>query len=261
MVETVRGLVIRTVDYREADRLITVFTEEKGTLTALAKGARSMKSRSMAPTQLFCYSDFVLYKKGDMYWVREADLIESFFGLRSGIAELALASYIVDVLSLVTVGMSDVELLRVSLNSLYAIAERKYELTKIKAAFEMRAAAILGFMPDILECRNCGTRSGDFYLHVMGGFITCADCHAKEQVGLAPVAEDAHEASIIRFLSEGAKVALGYVIYAPPEKIFAFRISEEDMRIFGDAAECYLLNQLEKPFKTLDFYHEVTAKN
>ena len=45
MLTEVKGLVIRTVDIKETDRLITIFTEEKGAITALARGARSLKSR------------------------------------------------------------------------------------------------------------------------------------------------------------------------------------------------------------------------
>ena len=41
----VKGLVLRTVDLKESDRLLTIFTEEQGIVTALAKGARSLKSR------------------------------------------------------------------------------------------------------------------------------------------------------------------------------------------------------------------------
>ena len=52
MLTEVKGLVIRTVDIKETDRLITVFTEETGVITALARGARSLKSRKMAATML-----------------------------------------------------------------------------------------------------------------------------------------------------------------------------------------------------------------
>ena len=128
---TVKGLVIKTVDIRESDRLITVFTEEMGIVTAMAKGARSLKSRQMSSTMQFCYSSFVLYRRDDNYWVREADLIESFFDIRRSIDGLALAAYIVEVLSDVAVAEADKDLLRLSLNSLYAIASGKYQLKKI----------------------------------------------------------------------------------------------------------------------------------
>ena len=65
MLTEVKGLVIRTVDIKETDRLITIFTEEKGAITALARGARSLKSQKMAATMQFCYSNFILYEQGD----------------------------------------------------------------------------------------------------------------------------------------------------------------------------------------------------
>ena len=95
----VKGLVLRTVDLKESDRLLTIFTEEQGIVTALAKGARSLKSRKMSSTQQFCYSSFILYGQSDKYWIKEASLIESFFGIRDSIEGLALAAYVVEVLA------------------------------------------------------------------------------------------------------------------------------------------------------------------
>lgn len=257
MITEVKGLVIRTTDIRESDRLINIFTEEMGLLSALAQGARSLKSRKMSSTMQFCYSRFFLYKKGEHYYVKEAELIESFFELRNSIEGLALAAYIADVLSDVTVATEERELLRLSLNSLYAIANKKYSLDKIKAAFEIRAASILGFMPDLLSCSVCGEKSGNFYFDIMGGTVKCYECCEKES-SAHKEPESPHESHIVRILSEGAKTALCYCIYAPVEKIFSFKISDEDMALFTKAAEDYLINQLERNFKTLDFFKEVT---
>ena len=71
MLTEITGLVLKSVNVGESDRLITVFTKEMGTVTAMVKSARSLKSRSMSSTQQFCYSTMVLYRKGDKYWVRE----------------------------------------------------------------------------------------------------------------------------------------------------------------------------------------------
>lgn len=252
----VRGLVIRTVDIKETDRLITIFTEEMGVVSALARGARSLKSRKMSSTMQFCYSSFVLYKQGDKYWIKEASLIESFFDIRKTIEGLALANYITEVLSDVTIAEADNNLLRLSLNSLYAIASGKYEISKIKAVFEIRAASILGFMPDVISCYKCGERLGDFYFDIMAGNIECRKCRReaelKREMSLSP-----HESRIICILSEGAKMALGYAIHSPLEKIFSFKISDEDMHLFSRAAEEYLLNQVGHSYKTLDFYKKL----
>ena len=258
MLTEVTGLVLRSVNLGEADRLITVFTKEMGTVSALVKGARSLKNKNMSATQQFCYSGMVLYKKGDKYWVRESNLIESFFGLRDTIEGLSLAGYIVEVLSDVTTVEAEGDLLRLALNSLYAISEKKYPLVKIKSAFEIRASSIIGFMPEVLSCRDCRETHGDFFFDVMGGNVQCAACRKKAQLTRSDVADDGHR-SIVKHLSEGAKTALGYLVHSPIERIFAFGISDEDMSLLERATEDYILNQLERSFKSLEFYKEVNS--
>ena len=252
----VKGLVLRTVDLKESDRLITIFTEEQGIVTALARGARTLKSRKMSATQQFCYSDFVLYGQGDKYWIKECSLIESFFGIRNSIEGLALAGYIVEVLSDVGVEDKEVDLLRLALNSLYAISSQKYDLNKVKAVFEMRSLSILGFMPEIVSCHTCARKDGDFFFDIMAGAIECFDCHKKSTAAHETLSEE-HEGHIVSIISEGAKIAMCYAIYSPLEKIFSFNISDEDMRLFSKAAERYLVNHLERTYKSLEFYNEV----
>lgn len=253
MLTKVRGLIIRTVDIKETDRLVTIFTEEQGVVTALARGARSLKSRKMSATILFCYGDYVLYGQGDKQWIKEAELLESFYDMRDSIEGLALANYIVEILSDVTVAEAERDLLRLALNSLFAISRGKYTAEKIKAAFEVRAATILGFMPDVLSCHECGERLGDFFLDVMGGVITCRSCRDKAALAHTEPS-DPHEAHIICLLSEGAKTAFGYCVYSPIERIFSFNLSDTDMHLFSRAAEEYLLNQLGRGYNSLAFY-------
>ena len=248
-----KALVIRTVDINESDRLITVFTDRLGVVSVMARGARSLKSRKMSSTMQFCYSRLVLQQRGERYYLKECELIENFYGIRGSLEGLALAGYIAEVLSDVTVAEADNELLRLSLNSLYAISEARYPLPRIKAAFEIRTAAILGFMPDVLSCSLCKEREGSFYFDIMGGSILCRECKLSlERKRSAP--ENPHESHIIWMLSHTARIALEYCIHCPIEKIFSFNIPDEDMQLFAKATELYMVNQLERSYKTLDFY-------
>ncbi len=256
MLSEVRGLVIRTTDIKESDRLVTIFTEESGIITALARGARSLKSRKMAATSQFCYGSFVLFQHADKYQIREAELIESFFEIRNSIEGLALAGYIAEVLDDVAVAEAERELLRLSLNSLYAIARGLYPLDKIKATFEVRAMSILGFMPDILACSSCGERGGDFYFDIMAGALECKECRRRSEEKRTLISEP-HESHIICILTEGAKDAFAYSVHAPQEKIFSYNVSGEDMYLFSRAAEEYLTNHLERSYRALKFYNEV----
>ncbi len=256
MLTEVTGLVLRNVNLGEADRLITVFTKEMGTVSALVKGARSLKNKNMYATQQFCYSSMTLFGKGDKLWVKEASLIESFYGLRDSIEALSLAGYIVEVLTDITTEEREEDLLRLSLNSLYALAEKKYPLQKIKAAFEIRALSIAGFMPDVLACSECGAGEGDFFFDIMGGHISCRTCHDRAVRQHKNIPDDG-ERRLIAILPEGAKIAMGYLIHAPLSRIFAFNITDADMELLCRATEEYLTNQLERTFKSLEFYKEV----
>lgn len=253
MTREVRGLIIRTVDIKETDRLVTIYTEEHGAITALARGARSLKSRKLAATLQFCYGKYVLYSQGDKYIIKEAELIDNFFDIRQSIEGLALSNYIAEVLSDVAVEEAERDLLRLALNSLYAISKGLYSVQKIKAVFEIRATSILGFMPNVLSCHKCDEREGDFFFDIMGGVIECRCCHEKRE-RLRIEHSDPHEAHILCILSEGAKIALGYAIYSPLERVFSFNISDEDMRLFSRASEEYILNQMGHSYKSLEFY-------
>lgn len=257
MLTEVKGLIIRTTDIRESDRMLTIYTEEQGIVSALARGVRSVKSRLMSSTTQFCYASFVLYGQGDKLWVKEAELIDNFFDLRNSIEGLALAGYISEVLCHVATAEGDRELLRLALNSLYAISRGTHPLNRIKAVFEMRLASILGFMPEVVHCRGCNATEGEFYFDIMAGAIECYACH-EENSGNC-VIDESEERHLLVLLTEGAKIAIVYAIYAPMDKLFSFNLAEEDMRHMSRACEEYLLNHLGRGFKTLDFYKEVTV--
>ena len=253
------GLVVRSVNYGERDRILTVYTEEKGLITVMANGSRSLKSRAVVAAELFCYSRYLLSFKNGRYTLKEVELLESFFDLRTDVTKVALAGYVCEVLSHVgTENIADKDLLRLSLNTLYAIAKDKAPLTQIKGAFEMRAAAILGFMPELASCTCCGEEGVNVLLDVMNGSVTCAECRRAAEESLAPEEYDPAHATILCPLTESARAALFYVLRCPLERILAFRLEDtSDMDSFSRAAETYLLNHLETGFKTLDFYKQL----
>lgn len=257
----VKGLVIRTTDLSESDRLIRLYSDKLGVLSAYANNSRSLKSRYMAAAQLFCYGNYVLYQKGDKYWVREVELENNFFGLRSSITKTALASYFCDVLSEAGTTDPDVSLLRLILNSLYALEHDLAPEQKIKLSFEMRCAASLGFMPDLSGCSECGQDEGELYLDVLGGVCTCRECReyaasVRQEGTVITEGEEARRPILI--LSPGVRAALRYVMECPIERIFSFRVSEGDEQALAVSAEQYLLHHLGRGFDTLKFYKEVS---
>ena len=256
MLITVKGLVIRETPVGDFDKMLTVLTAEHGKISIFAKGSKKLKSPAFVCSQMFCYAEFVLRKTTDVYYINDCSLVEGFFDIRNTLEGSALASYIAEVLNDVATAVPDKNLMRLALNSLFAIASGKYNLALVKGAFEIRCLSILGFMPDVHCCASCLGRSADYFFDIMGGEIECADCRHSRALTRSDY-DSVHEARIICQLTEGARAALEYSIHAPIEKIFSFNVSDEDMRLFSRAAEEYILNQLERSFRSLEFYKEV----
>ena len=114
----VKGLVLRETDYKEADRILSVLTAEKGVITVKARGVRRKNSRLRSGCQILSYSELTLFEKNGFYSINEAEPLELFSDLRTDIELLALGSYFAQVLE--TVGEGDPsapELLSLGLNS------------------------------------------------------------------------------------------------------------------------------------------------
>ena len=120
----VNGLVIKEAETGEYDKLLTILTEKHGKLYVVGKGVKSVRSRHMASTQLFAYSSFNLRRKGNYYYITDSDLLENYYDIRDDMIKLALASFVCDVTcEIAKEGVEERELLKLTLNTLFAIAK------------------------------------------------------------------------------------------------------------------------------------------
>ena len=86
------GLVLRETVTRDADKILTVLTLDRGRLSVIARGARRKGSRVAAACQLLAYSEMTLYERGRWTMLDAADTIELFDGLRQDLTAQSLAA-------------------------------------------------------------------------------------------------------------------------------------------------------------------------
>ena len=259
--KTTDGLVLREVPVGESDKLLTVLTPD-GQITLMAKGARSMKSKLLPLCRLFTYANFEYYEKGGYCWASGGSVNDSFFGIGSDITGFALASYILQLAAEITgEGVEADEILRMTLNTLYAIEKKLRPNDQIKAVYEWFAVNVSGFSPDLSSCSVCEKKQdGEMWLDVMNGCLICAECQAKRSGGSVPLPDtDKYETrNILVPIDPSALAAMRYVQSAPMARIFSFSLKTEDaLSSFARAAETYVINHLERSFDTLDFYRTV----
>ena len=249
------GLVIFEKDLPENDKLLVILTERYGKLPVIAKGVKSVKNRHMASCQLFSYASFGLRKRGSYYYITDSDLIENYYNIRTDIIKLALASYICDVVNDVTQeGNNDDEILRLTLNILFAVANEIKPLSSVKAIFEIRLASELGFTPDMDACSKCGEESNTYLFDIINGNLLCEKCKNNAVVDTDEIFTERGLNKPVSIVSCSVVKAIEYVCLTKQERILSFNIDEADWIDFSNIAEKFLLNHLERGYYTLDFY-------
>ena len=244
MFKTTKGLILREVRYKEADRILTVLTETDGKITAKARGALRKSSRTGAATQQLTWSELTLFGNRGKWTVNEGSVLEGFAGLRDEIERLALGSYFAECLEAFAVEeQPDPALLQLGLNSLYALSQGLGERSKIKAAFELRLMCLAGFQPNLRACSVCGREEPeDPVLSLSDGVLCCRDCARPSWDGA--------------LLEEDALAAMRYVVSAPAKRLFSFAIGEKGLQNLSRAAERYVQAHAERTFPTLEYYKQ-----
>ena len=243
----IKGIVVRETDVGESDKLLTVLTETMGTITVKAPGVRKLTAANLRSAQLFAFSDLLLYEKEGRFTLQESVLREDFYEIREDVTAFALGCYLCELASCVSVGGDEgTEILRLLLNALYAAEKHVTVLPVIKAAFEFRLAALIGYEPDFSECPICGTPCAQMkhrMFELTDGYLFCAGCDnpAEGFSRRAPV-------------SDGCFAALCHILSVPVNKVFLFRLAEPALSETAKLCEEYLLLRIEKQLKTLDFY-------
>ena len=254
MVTQVKALVLSDIFWGDNDKLVSVLTAN-GRMTAVMKGGVSLKSKIVGACLPFAYTELTLSEKGGRPWIKEATEIRGFHGIRGNLEATSLALYVLDILTEVCLEENDEsEMLQLALNTLHAIENGLKPILQIKAAFELRTAAACGFSPDLVACAECGEDNGDtMYLDVMDGIMTCRKCRSQH-IGELPV--EGHT-SIVLMLDKPILDAMRLISYSPPKKFLSFNIPEQDEALFSLHCEKYLLNHIDRGFKSLEFFHSL----
>ena len=239
---TTQGLVLRVTDYNDRDALLTLMTPNYGKLTVKARSLRRKNSPLIAPCQLLAFGEFTLFEYKGMYTVNEAQSLELFQNLRKDICKLSLGTYFAQCAEVLSQeDLPNPELLSLVLNCLYALSQMDIPENKVKAVFELRAACLAGYMPDIIGCHACGSQTPDRF-DISAGRLECSNCRSHDSDGLRlPV-------------TPGTIQAMQYISMCSPKKLFSFELGEDTMAELSHITEAYLTTQLERGFSTLDFY-------
>lgn len=237
----VKGLIVREHNVGEADRFVTVLTDQYGIIRASVRGARKMTSRKGASTRLLSYADMSLVKGRETYIIDSAVPERVFFATGGSVEQIALAQYFCELFAALSPREDEAyPYLKLLLNSLHML-EKGEQIDRIKAVAELRVLSMAGYMPDLNTCR-CGKGELPPSFDPLSGVLSCGACRQSGAVELT--------ASVLD--------AMRHILYGEASKCFAFRLPDEECIRLADASERFMTCQLSRRFQTLEFYHSLS---
>ena len=183
-----RGLVLREYEAGESDKRLIVLCKEHGRMMIYARGARKPKSKFMGAAQLFTYADFVLTVGRGFRALAQADIIESFYGLRTDYDALTAAHIVAEVCEKTV--LEDIpcdDLLQLALRSLSFLNKQQLPALQVICVFLLRFFAFYGLAPETEACTVCGeATSGEAFFCVEG--LVCESCRPNYSMRLSVAA-------------------------------------------------------------------------
>lgn len=189
----VEAVVLRHSNWGEADRLLVLYTREKGKLQAVAKGARKMHSRKAGHIEPFMHVTLQLAKARGPQIVTDAETLDAYQPLREDLLRTGYASYIIELLDKFSYeDESDNPLIfRLLTDTLSRIALNPDPWLAVRF-YEIRLLDSLGFRPQLFNCVNCQAEikpENQFFSPAQGG-VLCPGCGTGLK-GVWGVSEDA----------------------------------------------------------------------
>ena len=183
---TTNAIVLRRVDYRENDRMLTLFSPTLGRIDALCRGCRRQKSPLMAASELFCSGEYVLYQARERTTVVSCQITDSYYPLRADYERLSHGVYALELCSAaVQPAQENERLFLLLLRSLAYLAYDTVSPRRVTAVFLMGMMSLLGFRPQVGRCAQCGRpieldglADGDHaaYFGAEAGGMLCKSC-------------------------------------------------------------------------------------
>lgn len=241
---TTDALVLKEHIVDDESRIVTLLTKNHGVIYAYIKGAKRLRSKLTSPTQLFCYSTFVLFKSKNRYSVNSADVHTMFFELTADIEKFTLVNYLAQLMiELAPEDENTPDYLRLMLNCLHLLKTNKKSVLFIKPLFELRVLVMAGYMPDLTACLHCACFAHkEMYFLPVHGTLVCGGCK-QQSTGERMLQID-----------KGILTAMRHIIYAPFDKLFGFMLPEGALWRLGEVTQEFACTQLGKTFASLEMF-------
>lgn len=176
-----RAIILKNRDFKEADKLVTIFSESQGKVRAIAKGIKKPKSSLRACVQPFCHSSLFLSRGKELDLITQGKIIDFYGNTRNDINAILHFVYMMELLDKTLIDRVPVSgLYTTTLKVLTYINENGFNPLIIRY-FEMSLLITLGYKPVLDQCVFCGKKTGLAGFNLAEGGIVCNECSPGAQ--------------------------------------------------------------------------------
>lgn len=240
MLYKTEGIVLKSMEYQEADKIVTIYTKDYGKITAIAKGVRKTKSKFGSSLEILTYSIFLFYKGRNLDIVSQTEILESFFSTSKEVIKFAFAANCVEVVNKLTedreINIGLFNLLKEALHYLKESNDPKL----LTLSFKWQTMSILGYRPSLNHCCRCNKSVEDqkeMYFNIKEGGLVCNNCIAKDKEGCGKVS--LYFNKLVR-----------KILITPLSTISSTTIPDKKMKELEKITDLYIAYHSEKSFKT-----------
>lgn len=180
MIETVEGMIVSAIPYRESSKILNVFTKEHGLIGMMAKGANRVKSDLRSVSDKLTYGRFhIYYKEGKLSNLMSVDVIDPLKKIKTDLEKISYASYLLELTEQLVKQNQSEKIYPLFISGIQKI-EEGFDPLVITNILELKYLEYLGVMPVIDRCCVCGrTDSIATLSSYLGGYV-CNYCRKQE---------------------------------------------------------------------------------
>lgn len=178
------GIVTRYVNYRESDRILSIFTVEHGRLDAKARGCRKPQSPLVNVCQPFVFGQFEIYTGRDRASVNACEVKETFYPIREDYERFSVGSVMLRLAhDAVQEGEPNEALFSLLYHALSFLAYGESAPKDLFCCFLVRYLNDIGYRPAVTTCAQCGRdlRSDAVVRFSPRGGAVCAACAGQDE--------------------------------------------------------------------------------
>ncbi|PRO65110.1 DNA repair protein RecO [Alkalicoccus urumqiensis] len=245
MLHRLDGIVLRTTDYGESNKVVTILTPEEGKTALMARGAKKPKSPFASACQPLIHAVFVYYQGRGMGSLNQADIVTSFRKLRTDLLLTAYATYTLELIDRLTEDRTPSRpLYDLAYFVLLAMEEGADPEVLVRLA-ETKMLAFTGSAPLLHACRECGSAEGPFRFSMQHGGVLCPD-HQYDAERLMPVGPKTIK--LLRLFQQ-----------MPPDRIGEIRVKPETKKEMKLLLETYYDTYVGVRLKARRFLEQMEA--